>query len=113
MQQETKFNKRVADELDTYLHSWGLKTQELSRRGIPDHLWCIEGLFVALEGKMDAADEHKNAGRSVLQRYNLEKIRRAGGFASFISPKTFDKVFQQLEDFIESQNEKGGERENR
>jgi len=108
MQAETLFNRKVGTKLKAYPKAWVIKTQMVSLRGIPDNLACINGIMVGLEGKMHERDPFKSAGRVVLQRYNIKMIQRAGGFASFITPKTFDTVFVELEDFIyESEVTKG------
>ena len=113
MQAETTFNRKVGAKLKSYPQAWEFKTQEVSLRGIPDHLWCINGIMVALEGKMDEREPYKEVGRVVLQRYNLHKIRKAGGFAAFVTPQTFGQVFLQLEDFVyESEVPKGHQRKN-
>ena len=75
MQAETKFNKKVGDKLKSYSNAWVIKTQMVSLRGIPDHLACINGRMIGLEGKMDEKDPYKNAGRVVLQRYNIKRVK--------------------------------------
>lgn len=44
------------------------------RRGVPDILACINGLFVAIEVKRD-----KSKRPTALQRYELHEIGKAGG----------------------------------
>lgn len=87
---ETLFKERVLKFLDTVPKCWVLKTQELSRRGVPDILMCLEGTFVALELKTDGGKT------DVLQHYELNQIRKAGGISATVSPKTFKSVFLQL-----------------
>lgn len=56
--------------------AWALKTHgELMQiRGIPDILACVNGRFVAIEGKRD-----KKKSATDLQKLTLREIRAAGG----------------------------------
>lgn len=69
---------------------WVLKTHEVSRRGIPDIILCLDGAFVALELKIEGGET------DMLQQYELGAIRKAGGIAMAVTPKTFKKVFVSL-----------------
>lgn len=55
--------------------AWGVKITggPFGAGGTPDNLWCVDGLFVAIESK-------KNKGTLThLQKLNLCQIRLAGG----------------------------------
>ena len=91
MQPETKFFKKIDLQLKKIPRSFWTNIQQVSIRGTPDRYGCINGHFVALEGKRD-----EKAKRSSLQVYNVNKIRWAGGFADFIYPQNFDKVYDEL-----------------
>ena len=96
MQEETKFKLKVWPLLKAIPRSWWVKTQMVGIRGIPDWIGCVNGRFAGLESKIDEADIYKNAGHVVLQRYVLRKIRLAGGYTAIITPRTFDKVYNDL-----------------
>jgi hypothetical protein len=99
MQAETRFNAKVKARLELFTPSWVIKTQMVSLRGIPDHFALINSKLVVLEGKMKDKDTNKEAGREVLQRYHLRKAKAAGAYANWITPNTFDKVFQEIQQF--------------
>lgn len=70
----------MLNHVERYLTSrgaWWVKIHgdEYQRRGTPDILACVDGRFVALEGKR--AGEHPTP----LQAYTLEQIRKSGGIA--------------------------------
>lgn len=87
---ETKFKEKVLADLRTIPDSWGFKTQEVARRGIPDVLWCIRGRFVSIELKNDGEKP------SVLQNLILSKIRRAHGISLYSTPSQWETHFQML-----------------
>lgn len=67
-----------------------------SIRGIPDIIGCTNGTFFALEVKKNEAESLHTTGRIVLQKHNMDKIRRAGGYASFVYPENVDNVIAEL-----------------
>lgn len=86
---ETKFKEKVHAKLKTLKHCWYYKTQEVSRRGIPDIIMCYRGKFIAIELKVDAPIES-------LQEYTIKKIRSAYGLAFVITPDSWDEFWQFL-----------------
>jgi len=76
---ETKFKEVVQKDL-RLLGCWFFKTQERSRRGIPDIIACMRGVFIAIELK----DEGKKL--DTLQEYTLNNIALAGGIAIWTTP---------------------------
>lgn len=82
---ESEVQKWVKDELlkiwpDTYIFK-AQAGQYTSRKGIPDWIACIEGLFVAIEVKTAAGTLTK------LQSYEITKIAGAKGLAYVIYGK--------------------------
>ena len=64
---------------------WVLKTWSngIQREGVPDLLVCCNGFFLGIELKAD------NGHPSGLQLWNIDWIRKAGGFAMVLYPKDF------------------------
>ncbi len=52
-----------------------------TKTGIPDLLVCYKGRFIAVELKAD------NGKASPLQLYNLEEVKKAGGYSFLLYPK--------------------------
>lgn len=90
---ETKFKKKVVEDLKTLKKIWFVKTQEVAVRGIPDLLICIKGRFIAIELKKD-----EKAELSELQHYNLTNIQKAGGWSYDANPKNWKSIFQELKE---------------
>lgn len=89
-QPETKFKERVIRDLKTIPNCWFIKTQERSRRGVPDILICLRGRFIAIELKTDTGRLDK------LQAITLDKIVDAGGTAFPTSPSRWERDFHLL-----------------
>lgn len=98
MAAESKFQKKVIDYLKSlgdqvwYKKIWGGGFQSA---GIPDILLCCRGHFIAIELKAP------NGKASELQKYNLEKIQKAGGSAFILYPKDFEDFKKFMNDVIE------------
>jgi hypothetical protein len=71
---------------------WVLKTNELSIRGVPDFLICLNGFFIALELKVDTNKTDR------LQEYNLAKISESGGISLVVYPETWQKDYELLKE---------------
>lgn len=94
-----KKETRIGRDLDKRLGCMGAVTyniQQVARRGIPDRLGCLNGKFFALEIKTCRENAEKRTGTTALQRYNVDKINRHGGFARFIYPENMDEVLDEL-----------------
>ena len=91
VQLESDFKKKVLVALKALPGCWFVKTQQVSIRGTPDILACVRGRFVALELKRSA-----EAKIDVLQTYNIEGIRKAGGYGAVVSPENWLDVLGQL-----------------
>lgn len=63
-----------------------------TRAGVPDILACVNSYFVAIEVK---AEDGKP---SELQLYNIEQIRKAGGFAFVVYPSGFEHLSKIIKD---------------
>jgi Holliday junction resolvase len=63
-----------------------------TKAGIPDILACVNGYFVGIEVKAE------NGHPSDLQIYNIEHIRKAGGFAFIVYPSGYKKLMEFIQD---------------
>lgn len=93
-QAETGFKRRVLKDLQTLADTWILKTQERSRRGVPDILLCLRGRFIAIELKVD--DEVPTP----LQKFTLQCIVRAHGTAFHTTPSRWPEHFEMLKTIL-------------
>lgn len=92
---ETLFGERVDRDLRTLKRAWFTNIQQVAIRGIPDRVGVVNGQFVAIELKT-------NTGvLDALQRYVLTKIREAGGYPCAVTPDTWDKCFETLQELDE------------
>lgn len=87
---ETKFKLRIRTKLNAIPNSFWTKVQQVTLRGTPDFVGCINGTFVALELKVgdNKADP--------LQAYYLKQIKGAGGIALVLTPENEFDVFHIL-----------------
>jgi Holliday junction resolvase len=89
-QKETIFKERVLRELKKLPRAWVCKTQQVSKRGTPDILACINGRFCAIELKTETGK------LSALQDYNLQAIAKSGGIAIVMTPNNFEEEMTGL-----------------
>jgi len=89
-QRETLFKEKVLRELKKFPKTWFCKIQQVSKRGTPDILATIGGVFVAIELKTDAGVLSK------LQEFNLAEISKTGAIAIVMTPTNFDKYMRAL-----------------
>ena len=70
---------------------WVLKTWSngIQRSGVPDLLVCCNGYFLGIELKAE------NGRPTELQKWNIEKIKKAGGIGMILYPRDFEQ-FQDL-----------------
>lgn len=99
MASEKKFENQVKEFLKTQ-GCWVLKTWSngVQRRGVPDLLVCCNGYFVGVELKAEKGEP------SALQLWNIDKIRKANGFAMVLYPSAFEEfknfiIFLKREEF--------------
>ena len=66
---------------------WTLKTWSngIQREGVPDLLVCCNGYFLGIELKSETGKP------SELQKWNIRKIRDAGGFSCVLRPSQFEE----------------------
>ena len=88
---ETRFKDRILPRLEELPNTWVLKTQERSKRGVPDILICLDGVFVAMELKKSSQD-----APDALQEWNLNCIVEAGGISIVCYPENWPAVFAFL-----------------
>ena len=85
MAEEKNFENKVKKFLKSK-NIWYVKYfgNAYSTPGIPDLICCINGLFVAIEIKSEKGKV------SMLQDYNIEKIKENGGIAFVLRPSEFE-----------------------
>ena len=94
MKPETKFQNKVLSDLKKLDNLWVLKTQEKTRKGVPDLLICANSRFVAIELKS------KNKTPEPLQQFELNCIAASGG-ASFVAyPENWEEIFNSLKEIV-------------
>ena len=96
--------KRFENEVKRYLTSigaWWYKTfgNAYTRSGCPDILGVYRGRMIALEIKAS------NGRPSALQLREIERIRKAGGYARILYPKDFDSLKRDLEEMRDVQHQ--------
>lgn len=96
MTPEGKFQNYVLKRLKNLEGLYVFKKEAHAIRGIPDIIGCWNGHFFALELKKSLADTRKETGGIVLQKYNIDKIKKAGGFACLTCPETFEEDIKLL-----------------
>ena len=87
MKPESIFQKRVLRDLKSLPNCWVLKTQEKTRRGVPDILACYMGKFIALELKAS-----EKSPIAPLQEFELGCINHAMGHAYIAYPENWIEV---------------------
>ena len=86
MAEEKNFETKVKAFL-TENNCWYVKffANAMTRKGVPDILACVNGHFVGIEVKAEKGIV------SELQKYNIEKIKKANGIALILRPSNFDE----------------------
>ena len=84
---ENKIKKFLKEQNCYYIKYWG--GGQFTKSGVPDLLICCNGYFVAVEVKAE------NGKPSELQLYNIDEIKKAGGFAMILYPNQFEE-FKKL-----------------
>ncbi len=90
-QAETRFKELVLKNLRALPNVWVAKIQQLAKRGTPDLLCCIDGVFVAIELKRDGT-----CAPDPLQEWNLNSICESGGVAIVCYPENWEATFAFL-----------------
>ena len=94
MKSESKIQKEVLELLKSY-NCWVVKTIKSNRKGIPDLIICLNGLFVAIELKKEGLGWED---ATPLQLLELNKIKKAGGFSLVSSD------LKEIERFLDNIN---------
>ena len=99
-QSEGKFKTAVAEDILRLEHTWVLKTAEVSRRGVPDILACVNSYFVALELKTNKGYcDPKELSKFTLQDLTLAQIKNRGrGMALKTCPSLWAAHYKLIED---------------
>lgn len=93
--------KKYLKEHDTYFLKYWAGAQ-FTKSGVPDILACVNGYFVGIEVKA------QNGKPSDLQLYNIQQIRKAGGFAYVVYPSGWERLKDILDGLlIEKFNREG------
>lgn len=89
-QSEKQFEQQVKAFLREQ-KCWTLKTWSngIQREGVPDLLVCCNGYFLGIELKTETGKATE------LQKWNIRKIRDAGGFACVLRPSQFE-AFKEM-----------------
>lgn len=88
---ESKVKERVKKLLDKHgAYYFPPATGGYGRSGIPDIVGCYRGCFFAIECKAGANKP------TALQERELQRIRKAGGFAFVVNEENLDALEQYL-----------------
>lgn len=90
MQPETRFKLRVLKDLKKIKTCKVLKTQERTRRGVPDLIICLKGMYIECELKVDGEVP------TPLQFASMKLTRAAGGMAFWTNPTEWKTHFEML-----------------
>lgn len=97
MTEKEFFNRIVKKQLDSLPNCfWFIKEAKLLR-GLPDICGTINGKSFYLELKRSEKEYNRKTGGIALQRLIIQKIQKAGGYASFAYPENWSEVFQELQ----------------
>ena len=91
--------KHFENKIKRYLNAIGAYNVKFfansyTRSGVPDILACVNGYFVGIEVKAQSGHP------SELQLYNVELIRKAGGFAYVVYPSGWDRLKDILDGLL-------------
>lgn len=89
---ETKFKEKIKPLLEKLPNTWVEKIQQVSIRGTPDFILCVNGKFIALELKKDKYEK-----ADPLQEYKLNKIIDSGGIGIVVCPENWEEIYKFLE----------------
>lgn len=84
---ENKVKRFLEEQSCWYIKYWA--GAQFTKSGIPDILVCCNGYFMGLEIKGPKGKP------SELQLWNIDEIRKAGGFAMVLYPNDFE-MFKKL-----------------
>lgn len=99
---EKKFEARITPKLRSIENTWWGTTQPGSIRFLPDKWGCVNGVFVWLELKKSEAEAKKKSGRNVMQQHMISVIQATGGYAKFVYPENWEKVYREIQEIAKS-----------
>lgn len=88
---ETLFKETVLEALNQLPRTWACKIQQVAKRGTPDIIACINGVFVAIELKRG-----ETVTVDPLQEWTLKKIVEADGIAAIAYPENWEAIYTYL-----------------
>jgi hypothetical protein len=94
---ERLLQAQVLRDLSKVKNLFCYKAQATSRRGIPDIVGCVNGVFFALELK------RKGGKVAPIQKYTLEEITNAGGLALVVDETNWEDVLSGLQKIATSE----------
>ena len=87
MAQEKTFENKIKKYLkDKGCYCIKFFANSFTKSGVPDLITCVNGYSLWIEVKA------QNGTPSDLQLYNIEQIRKAGGFAYVVYPSGWEKL---------------------
>lgn len=98
---ENKIKKYLKEHDAYFLKYWA--GAQFTKSGVPDILTCVNGYFVGIEVKA------QNGKPSELQLYNIQQIRKAGGFAYVVYPSGWEKLKDVLDGLLIGKFNREGE----
>lgn len=98
---ENKIKKYLKDHGAYFLKYWA--GAQFTKSGVPDILACVNGYFVGIEVKA------QNGKPSELQLYNIQQIRKAGGFAYVVYPSGWERLKDILDGLLMEKFNREGE----
>lgn len=94
---ESQFKIKVRCKLDTLGDDCYYFVKEAaSIRGIADIIGWYKGKPFAWELKRSKKESEKDRDGHVLQKYNLERAKKAQGIGRFVYPENFDECWKEL-----------------
>lgn len=70
--------------------------EAMTLRGIADIIGCYKGVFFAWELKRGLKEAQSERDGFELQKYNLERVKIAGGVGRVVYPENFEECLQEL-----------------
>lgn len=84
---ESKVKAKIKKILDKHgAYHFSPMSYGMGTSGVPDLICCVYGYFVAIEVKAGKGKPTK------LQLYNLDLIRKAGGYATVANETDYDRL---------------------
>ena len=96
---EQQLQKKIVSYIESLPNSYVIVTIATNRKGTPDIIACINGLFYAFEIKLPTALDTVTP----IQKVTIEKIKKAGGKAYIIN--SVEQIKRILDETITSSDE--------